>query len=507
MTDFHTATKTPLEVPPSWDVRQKVWAEALAVMETYPRARAPHRSDLAKMGRRILSAMGLEQRYLGYAMVQAHNAFWLDQFLAVPLSQRFLMLPRCLGNLDEVRAFAERLKYRMCIAEGSPEVVRYLAHEDVNAVIGIGCLDSLERIFSRVSALGVPSIAVPLNEAGCKATSADTQLITWFLESHGREAAERTHTYLPFLRMAHDLFDTSECDALLEGIVPDPPDETVRVSLDWLRRPGKRLRPFCVLAAYHTFQPDGDIPTGARHLAMAVETFHKASLIHDDIEDDEDRRYGGPPLHVEHGIPIAINIGDYLIGLGYRLAARAGDAFGPGAAGDLLGIFSATQGKLTQGQGMELFWRRNNTAPLTLDHALRCSMLKTSAAFEAALASAMTLAGCYAPHADTVKEFSRYLGAAFQLKNDMHGVEADAARVHPTALLALAFERATEDEKVALLRPGQLDAAMEIYARRQVMERGEQLAARLKAHAVQVAQANPGPLGNLFHFLVDIVLG
>ena len=52
---------------------------------------------------------------------------------------------------------------------------------------------------------------------------------------------------------------------------------------------------------------------------MAVECFHKASLIHDDIEDGDDRRYGQPALHTEHGVPVALNVGDFLLGEGYRL--------------------------------------------------------------------------------------------------------------------------------------------------------------------------------------------
>ena len=80
-------------------------------------------------------------------------------------------------------------------------------------------------------------------------------------------------------------------------------------------------------------------PNGAAHLAqehldsikraaLSIETFHKASLVHDDIEDDDQYRYGELAVHRRFGTPTAINVGDYLIGLGYRLVSRETGAIG-----------------------------------------------------------------------------------------------------------------------------------------------------------------------------------
>ena len=51
-----------------------------------------------------------------------------------------------------------------------------------------------------------------------------------------------------------------------------------------------------------------------KRIAIAVECFHKASLVHDDIEDGDDLRYGEPSVHAEHGVPVALNVGDLLLG-------------------------------------------------------------------------------------------------------------------------------------------------------------------------------------------------
>ena len=52
--------------------------------------------------------------------------------------------------------------------------------------------------------------------------------------------------------------------------------------------------------------------------ALAMEVFHKASLVHDDIQDNDPYRYGQETLHRRYGVGTAINVGDYLIGMGYR---------------------------------------------------------------------------------------------------------------------------------------------------------------------------------------------
>ena len=93
---------------------------------------------------------------------------------------------------------------------------------------------------------------------------------------------------------------------------------------DWLARDGKRWRPYLATAIWMALESEGRAEAPAftadvRKLAVAIECFHKASLIHDDIEDGDDVRYGAPTLHAEHGVAVAINIGDLLLGEGYRL--------------------------------------------------------------------------------------------------------------------------------------------------------------------------------------------
>ena len=98
-------------------------------------------------------------------------------------------------------------------------------------------------------------------------------------------------------------------------------------------------------------------PTVFRKVALAVECFHKASLIHDDIEDDDAERYGQQTIHAEHGIPVALNVGDLLVGEGYRLLAES--AAPPHVIAQMIRIASAGHRSLCLGQGAELCWSRN----------------------------------------------------------------------------------------------------------------------------------------------------
>ena len=130
-----------------------------------------------------------------------------------------------------------------------------------------------------------------------------------------------------------------------------------------------------------------------RRTALAMEVFHKASLVHDDIEDDDSFRYGAQTLHRQHGVSTAINVGDYLIGLGYRLVSRDRKELGDSCAADILDRLADAHQKLAEGQGAELLWREQREKSLTALDALKIYALKTAPAFEAALYSGLAWPG------------------------------------------------------------------------------------------------------------------
>src|SRR5207248_8063154 len=134
----------------------------------------------------------------------------------------------------------------------------------------------------------------------------------------------------------------------------DPLAQHENIAYDWLAQGGKRSRPFITLAAYDALKGAPAtltaealaLPDAVRRTALAIETFHKASLVHDDIEDDDTFRYGRETLHRQYGVSTAINVGDYLIGLGYRLVGRERKELGGECAADILNRLSDAHMKL-----------------------------------------------------------------------------------------------------------------------------------------------------------------
>ncbi|MBO0698745.1 MAG: polyprenyl synthetase family protein, partial [Zavarzinella sp.] len=321
----------------------------------------------------------------------------------------------------------------------------------------------------------------------------------------------------------------------------DPLAQHEAIAYEFLAKGGKRSRPLITLATYDaltggegTLSADGlNLPDPVKRTALAIEAFHKASLVHDDIEDDDAFRYGSPTLHRQYGIGTAINIGDYLIGLGYRLVSRERMALGAEVAADLLDKLADAHLKLSEGQGAELLWRDAVDKALTPLDALKIYALKTAPAFEAALYCGVRLAGPAETYEKAVTDFSRHLGVAFQILNDLKdwGGDADNKLVagqdvlaaRPTLLLALALEGLSAPEKAELL--GLISAAREhtspddtaaadtvdrvraLYQKANVFAKADALVEKYRARAEALAdEVEPAELRELLYYLVDTVL-
>src|SRR5205823_4462023 len=186
---------------------------------------------------------------------------------------------------------------------------------------GVACLNVLEKAFDKLLLAGIPCVAAPLLSSNCRSTSVDDDWVAELIELHTPPPETRTKTYVHLMRAAHDLCEGRE----LERLAPrqraarkgdDPLTLHETIAYEWLGQGGKRSRPFITLAAYDALQggpatrsADGVQATDAvRRAALAIETFHKASLVHDDIEDDDTFRYGQETLHRRFGISTAINV-------------------------------------------------------------------------------------------------------------------------------------------------------------------------------------------------------
>ena len=163
---------------------------------------------------------------------------------------------------------------------------------------------------------------------------------------------------------------------------------------------GKRWRPYLLAATYLALTGEAEVPDDVQRAAIAVECFHKASLVHDDIQDNDKERYGKPTINALYGVPIAINVGDILLGEGYRLLSQCD-------ARALTAVAADAHIALCKGQGMELEWSVS-PRPLTLDWVLEIFCNKTVPAFEVSLVLGLICAGDDEVLRRIFHQYSRY---------------------------------------------------------------------------------------------------
>jgi geranylgeranyl pyrophosphate synthase len=321
----------------------------------------------------------------------------------------------------------------------------------------------------------------------------------------------------------------------------DPITATESIAYDFLAKGGKYSRPFITLAVYdaltggHGTRADGaahlekNVSDSVRRAAMSIETFHKASLVHDDIEDDDAFRYGEETVHKQYGTPTAINVGDYLIGMGYRLVSRESKTLGADVVADVLDGLADAHLRLSEGQGAELLWRDSGNKRLTPLDALKIYSLKTAPAFEAALYTGARLAGPTDQYAEPIKQFARNLGVAFQILNDLNDWQGDDHNKlmaggdvlggRPTVLWALALEGLPvlkQDELLGLVdRAGaphvpatqRLARVRALYQEAGVFDKAARLIEKHRERAEKIAdELEPEDLRALLYYLIDSVL-
>jgi geranylgeranyl diphosphate synthase type II len=462
-------------IPPTIAERERLRALVLRYVEERRGALVPPLvlDELRDQADAVVARAAVDPIYRDYVGILVSNEVWSEQLASVPFDRRLLLLPKCLRvedkcpapfdefgllckqcglcTIQDLQEEAERLGYAVLVAEGSALVMALIQSGKIDAIVGVSCLSVLERAFPYMEAAAIPGVAIPLLQDDCKDTAVD---IDWVWNVIHLTSEDRTRRLdLDALRSEVESWFTP---AALEALIGPADGEADRVARTWLAAEGKRWRPFLTACAYKALQDDParPLPESLRKSAVAVECFHKASLVHDDIEDADERRYGRDTLHVEHGVPVALNAGDLLVGEGYRLLATSG------AAGDrcaeMVRIASAGHRELCIGQGAELAWMRR-PEPLRVDQALDIFRRKTSPAFQVALGIGAALAGATADTQQVLRDYSEALGIAYQIRDDLEDLSAaePAGRFGagaPSLLLALACDKTRASDRDRVMR-------------------------------------------------------
>lgn len=212
----------------------------------------------------------------------------------------------------------------------------------------------------------------------------------------------------------------------------DYPPPLHEMAVDYPGRAAKAVRPSLCLATCGAFGGDLDeaLPT-----AVAIELFHNAFLVHDDIQDASLLRRGLPTLHALHGVPLAINAGDALAVMAQAPLRDNRRLLGSRMAGFVADEFDLMLRRTLAGQAIELGWRRDNAVSLTPEDYLNMVMLKTCWYTTIHPLRAGALIGSWnKADLDGLIRFGFYLGAAFQIADDLLNLTGDEGRYGKEAL-------------------------------------------------------------------------
>jgi geranylgeranyl diphosphate synthase, type II len=196
--------------------------------------------------------------------------------------------------------------------------------------------------------------------------------------------------------------------------------------LDYPLRDAKGLRPTLSIA---TCRALGGGLEAVLPSAAIVELYHNAFLIHDDVEDGSEQRRDLPTLHREHGIPVAINVGDGMLALALGPLLDNTRVVGLGRALRIMQTIATMARETAEGQAIELDWIRHGRWDLDDDDYRRMVVKKTGwYSFIAPITIGAIVAGADAAQLDALVEMARELSIAFQIRDDVLNLRTSQSR-------------------------------------------------------------------------------
>ena len=179
---------------------------------------------------------------------------------------------------------------------------------------------------------------------------------------------------------------------------------------------GKRIRPTLMLLGYTLFK---DNPEKILMNAVALETYHNYTLLHDDLMDNADLRRGHETVHKKWDANTAILSGDSMLVLAYERMAQCDEKH----LAKVLKLFTTTALEIGEGQQFDMeFENRNDVKEEEYIEMIR---LKTSVLLACALKMGAILADASDEDAENLYKFGEQIGLAFQLQDDYLDVYGD----------------------------------------------------------------------------------
>ncbi len=185
---------------------------------------------------------------------------------------------------------------------------------------------------------------------------------------------------------------------------------------EFVGRGGKRVRPAMTMLACEAVGGD---PRLALSGGCAIEFFHAAALIHDDIMDDSVIRRDQKCAHILHGEPLAINAGDYALGLVCTIVVRD-PLLDDATKLQVLDVIGEMSARTVEGQALDVGWVRDDVYDLTPDDYLAMALGKTG--YYSGIAP-LTVGAIVGRASEAQKEalaaFGKDSSIAFQIQDDL----------------------------------------------------------------------------------------
>lgn len=191
---------------------------------------------------------------------------------------------------------------------------------------------------------------------------------------------------------------------------------------------GKRIRPLLVLlTCLASSGTEGTDETwqSALPAAAAVELVHNFSLVHDDIQDNSDKRRGRPTTWVKWGAPMAINVGDALFVISNQAIIDLKRTYPAEIVVQAAEILHNTCLDLTRGQFLDMSYEERTD--LGVDDYWPMIAGKTAALLSACCHIGALLGGADESKQEAYRSFGHSLGLAFQVEDDILGIWGDEA--------------------------------------------------------------------------------
>ena len=186
--------------------------------------------------------------------------------------------------------------------------------------------------------------------------------------------------------------------------------------LQYSRNGGKRHRPLICFAACMAV---GGNASSAVSAAAAIEHFHTAALIHDDIADDAELRRGEPCLHLKEGLGLAINMGDLGLQLVNGTVAKDSSLDDHTKVRVLTELIEMTK-RTIEGQALDIGWARDGRYDITPEDYLVMATCKTAHYSGAVpLAIGAIIGGGTETQIEGLRNYGLDTGLAFQIQDDL----------------------------------------------------------------------------------------